>query len=197
MELAELATFINVVSAPLEHARHTRPLADVLEAAAAAAATAAAAAAAAGGPAGSAATPRGAALVPSVAMTRASLRALCDVLLSDHCSKAIFEMVNTVIARLAVVPVNRDVLTDLVADVVHDLGTQSRGRLDALLAALVAAQAKKLPAAAGKVSAGAAARPSANQLPLSEAGGRQHEHLLRALQTLDSVAVTTKRRLVT
>ena len=49
--------------------------------------------------------PLGGAVIPSVTMTRDSLRCLCDVLLNDLCNKAIFEMANTAISRLAVVQV--------------------------------------------------------------------------------------------
>ena len=128
--------------------------------------------------------------VPHVGMSRASLRCLCEVLLSDICTKQVSENINAAISRLAIVHANRTVLTDLIAEVVVDLAAQSENKLVMFLNSLLAVRRKK-----GREGSGSSitSRSSANELPLGEAGGRYHERLLRAMQTLDSVAAKTKR----
>ena len=126
-------------------------------------------------------------------MSRASLRCLCEVLLSDICTKQVSENINAAISRLAIVHANRTVLTDLIAEVVVDLAAQSENKLVMFLNSLLAVRRKK-----GREGSGSSitSRSSANELPLGEAGGRYHERLLRAMQTLDSVAAKTKRSLL-
>jgi hypothetical protein len=190
-DLSELTAFINVVSMPLEYfsdsleedlkaksGKYIRELS------------------------------KGAVVVPFVGMTKNSLRYLCDVLLSDICTKSVFDNINAAISRLAIVPANRSVLTDLIAEVVGDLGAQSQSRLEGLSVSLQVVKSRQngkesgksagLGAAASSSSSGltAAFRASANELPLGEAGGRQHERFLRAVETLDSVAGKTKRSLL-
>jgi hypothetical protein len=197
-DLSELTAFINVVSMPLEYfsdsleedlkaksGKYIRELS------------------------------KGAVVVPFVGMTKNSLGYLCDVLLSDICTKSVFDNINAAISRLAIVPANRSVLTNLIAEVVGDLGAQSQSRLEVLLVSLQAVKSRQngkesgksaglgvgsasLGAAASSSSSGltAAFRASANELPLGEAGGRQHERFLRAVETLDSVAGKTKRSLL-
>ena len=250
-------------------------------------------------------------------MSKASLRFLCEVLLSDTCTKSISDNINAAISRLAIVRANRTVLTELIAEVVVDLAAQSQSKLDAFLSSLLLVRKKKAADDNGKAltchvmlcrsyftpllsssscyssysftflaftfyslfsflvhfvtlshtltstlslalldtfdiapflthtsltltltisptcstsptlifnyhillllhlhllfllllhlfpcnrigtalssSTGSLYRPSANELPLGEAGGRYHERFLRAMETLDSVAAKTKR----
>lgn len=136
---------------------------------------------------------KGAVAVPLVGMCRSSLRCLCEVLLSDICTKAVSDNINAAISRLAIVRANRTVLTDLIAEVVVDLAAQSQNKLVQFLSSLLAVRKRK---GGDTMNGSALYRPSANELPLGEAGGRYHERFLRAMETLDSVAAKTKRSLL-
>jgi hypothetical protein len=76
-------------------------------------------------------------------MSKASLRFLCEVLLSDTCTKSISDNINAAISRLAIVRANRTVLTELIAEVVVDLAAQSQSKLDAFLSSLLLVRKKK------------------------------------------------------
>jgi hypothetical protein len=86
---------------------------------------------------------KGAVPVPAVGMSKASLRFLCEVLLSDTCTKSISDNINAAISRLAIVRANRTVLTELIAEVVVDLAAQSQSKLDAFLSSLLLVRKKK------------------------------------------------------
>ena len=86
---------------------------------------------------------KGAVPVPPVGMSKASLRFLCEVLLSDTCTKSISDNINAAISRLAIVRANRTVLTELIAEVVVDLAAQSQSKLDAFLSSLLIVRRKK------------------------------------------------------
>ena len=76
-------------------------------------------------------------------MSKASLRFLCEVLLSDTCTKSISDNINAAISRLAIVRANRTVLTELIAEVVVDLAAQSQSKLDTFLSSLLIVRRKK------------------------------------------------------
>jgi hypothetical protein len=86
---------------------------------------------------------KGAVVVPAVGMCKASLRCLCEVLLSDICTKSVSDNINAAISRLAIVRANRTVLTDLIAEVVVDLAALSQSKLDVFLSALLAVKKRK------------------------------------------------------
>jgi hypothetical protein len=86
---------------------------------------------------------KGAVMVPAVGMCKASLRCLCEVLLSDICTKSVSDNINSAISRLAIVRANRTVLTDLIAEVVVDLAALSQSKLDVFLSALLAVKKRK------------------------------------------------------
>ena len=86
---------------------------------------------------------KGAVPVPAVGMSKASLRFLCEVLLSDTCTKSISDNINAAISRLAIVRANRTVLTELIAEVVVDLAAQSQSKLDTFLSSLLIVRRKK------------------------------------------------------
>lgn len=86
---------------------------------------------------------KGAVPVPPVGMSKASLRFLCEVLLSDTCTKSISDNINAAISRLAIVRANRTVLTELIAEVVVDLAAQSQSKLDTFLSSLLIVRRKK------------------------------------------------------
>ena len=93
---------------------------------------------------------KGAVPVPAVGMNKASLRFLCEVLLSDTCTKSISDNINAAISRLAIVRANRTVLTELIAEVVVDLAAQSQSKLDAFLSSLLLVRKKKAADDSGK-----------------------------------------------
>jgi hypothetical protein len=87
---------------------------------------------------------RGAVEVPCVNMSKTSLRFLCEVLLSDTCTKNVTDNINAAISRLSIVRANRNVLTELIAEVVVDLASLSQGKLKVLLMSLLAVKKRKI-----------------------------------------------------
>merc|ERR1719223_237545 len=59
--------------------------------------------------------------VPRVVLARDALSSLCDVLLSDLCSKKIFSNVISAISRLSKIPQNNSVLLELIFDIIVEL----------------------------------------------------------------------------
>lgn len=87
-------------------------------------------------------------------MSKASLRFLCEVLLSDTCTKNVTDNINAAISRLSIVRANRNVLTELIAEVVVDLASLSQGKLKVLLTSLLAVKKRKNTDRDASVAAG-------------------------------------------
>eukprot|EP01034_Spumella_vulgaris_P034467 gene34467-42507_t len=108
------------------------------------------------------------------------------------------------------IPANNTVLLELVYDVIVDMAEQSQAKMDALTVYLRDIRTRYLEASdlelsaihSNSTSSSSAASlkketvklPCSLLLPLGETGGRQHERLLRVVQTLQSM--TTNRVLV-
>jgi len=151
--------------------------------------------------------------VPVVGMEKESLRSLCDVLLSDYCTKEIFDRVTAAISRLAKIKANQNIICDLLVEVTQDLALQSQGKLEGVFSSLstappssssaggvVAKVQPQLKSAPGDPplppSPPPIARLPTNQLPLGKVGGKQHERFLRSVQTLQSIAEKTDKKLI-
>jgi E3 ubiquitin-protein ligase HUWE1 len=120
--------------------------------------------------------------IPNIIICRDSLRALCDVLLNDYCSKKVFAFVTSSISRLTKVQKNNNNLTELIVEVTLDLSSQSHSRMLSFLTYL------------SQIEDSISLRNSSNyQVQLGEVGGRQHEKMLRVVQTLHTMTEKTGR----
>lgn len=121
--------------------------------------------------------------IPCVTLAKDSLHSLCEVLLYDTCSKAVFDHITKSISRLAKVEANCTILKDVLVEVLGDLVSQSQMKLSTLHDALIVSITEGINSNAVSESNGGG---SPKQLPLSIAasGNKHHERMLRTLQTL-------------
>jgi hypothetical protein len=143
--------------------------------------------------------------VPAVVISRQALMNLCDILLSDMCSQRVFSDVTTIISRLTVTPANREVLLTLLVSVAEDLTEQSTSKLRALSTTLnqihqdnnpiVKIASPKATLQSPTNLATSKAHSNLSLIPTFELGGRQHDHLLRTLQTLVVIAIKNRQDL--
>lgn len=110
--------------------------------------------------------------VPRVRLSRSSLNSICELLLSDACTKPIFKQVMSVTSRLAKIPSNRETMVEFVQEVTVQLGGQSQERLDAVLYSV------------SKVAGVDYPKKSVGSSSLGLAGTRQHECFLQSLLVL-------------
>eukprot|EP01041_Mallomonas_annulata_P000793 gene793-1538_t len=150
--------------------------------------------------------------VPQVRMSRESLQSLCEVLLSDLCSRSVYESVSSALSRLTRVTSNREPLTAVLMDVVSELALQATTRLDSLVTRLSQNKVVSKHITAGDAAVeeyasvstsgsavatdrDAAPRPLPGLLAVGEVGNRQYERLLQALNTLRTLADRSGRRM--
>jgi len=151
--------------------------------------------------------------VPRVALSKASLQTLCDVLLGDCCLKSsVLTNITNAISRLSKISSNHRQLIELMSELIIELADESNGKLRSLTDILTNIKANHdVSESTGQrsaVSSVVSLKPSSlpetvssrvilptNLLPLGEAGGRQHDRLLRIVQTLQSMAMKTSRSL--
>ena len=131
--------------------------------------------------------------VPKVILTKPTLRCLCDIFLSELCSREVFDQVVTAIIRLARVPANHTVLINVIVEVSSDLAVVSLSSIENILGQLNAINVEysklefaemKNNTAFKKVTSGKLQNPT---LPVSDVGSQHHIRLMRALQTLQSL----------
>jgi len=151
-------------------------------------------------------------VVPRVALSKQSLQTLCDVLLSDSCQKSsVLTNITHAISRLSKISSNHRQLIELMSELIIELAEESNFKLRSLADILVSIRAnhdvgqptKQRSAVAAVVSLKLSSQPEVcsrvvlptTLLPLGEAGGRQHDRLLRIVQTLQSMATKTSRTL--
>eukprot|EP00602_Paraphysomonas_sp_CaronLab_P004577 CAMPEP_0185036162 /NCGR_PEP_ID=MMETSP1103-20130426/28714_1 /TAXON_ID=36769 /ORGANISM="Paraphysomonas bandaiensis, Strain Caron Lab Isolate" /LENGTH=4103 /DNA_ID=CAMNT_0027573585 /DNA_START=26 /DNA_END=12337 /DNA_ORIENTATION=+ len=132
--------------------------------------------------------------VPSVCLSRSTLRSLCDALLNELCTKEVFDHVISAISRLAHVKENRTILMEVVIEVLVDLGTVSHARMQHVLSHLVNQRAKQQNTVSSSDSG--AGSSSVLNIPIGEVGSQDHTRVLRALQTLQSLAEKVDSKLV-
>ena len=138
--------------------------------------------------------------VPAVNVVPTALRSLCGVLLSETCTKEVFENIVVAISRLAKMRLNRSVILAALTEVTQDLAGQSYEKLVGLgealtlLAGQLQAQASLTSSAGG--SSSPRQRSGVNQLPLGQISGRSHDRFFRAVQTLQTVSLKTRRALI-
>ena len=133
--------------------------------------------------------------VPHVTMSRPSLRCLCDVLLSDLCTREVFDQVVSSITRLSRVSMNQDILIDVIVEVSSDLTSLSLSYIEHALEILnLSHQEHKTSLLNSKEindssSGSASVQVSVPQLSLQvgDIGGQHHIRLLRALQILQNL----------
>lgn len=140
--------------------------------------------------------------IPDIIVGSEALTSLCDVLLSDACSRKVFSDITMVISRLTIHPKNREVLLSLLVNVAEDLTEQSTKKLQSLSSILFqlykqhnsnlkhVGEAVTSPRLLSPLPA--TAHSSLSSIPTYEFGGRQHDHLLRTVQTL--VAISSKNQ---
>lgn len=151
--------------------------------------------------------------VPRVSLSKASLQTLCDVLLGDCCLKSsVLTNITNAISRLSKISSNHRQLIELMSELIIELADESNGKLRSLTDILTSIKANHdvsestghRSAVSSVVSLKPSSRPETassrvilptNLLPLGEAGGRQHDRLLRIVQTLQSMAMKTSRSL--
>lgn len=162
--------------------------------------------------------------IPMVIVSNEALSSLCEVLLSDFCSKKIFQDVTLIISRLIRVSHHhKSVLLSLLISVSEDLIDQSTAKLNNLVKVLKRLQVESLQTSkvydnssysiSSAYASSSASSPTSNvetalsisdklphnslesdsnsiasvrlsQIPVAEIGGKQHEHLLRTIQSL-------------
>ena len=156
--------------------------------------------------------------VPKVQMSRASLEALCDALLSDN-SSDVFDHVISAISRLAKVIANRRVLTHVVVQVTLDLSRQSSADMNSFLMKLkdrcemgnktitattnssdenIESSVGEAPPSPPPPPSSAAMKRSISNMAISAMSTTSlasFDHILRALQTLDSLANKINKKL--
>jgi E3 ubiquitin-protein ligase HUWE1 len=113
--------------------------------------------------------------VPAVPLPKSSLKALCDALMSEFCTKEVFDHIISTISRLACVRENCCVLMEVLVEVILDLSLLSSSRIQTMIAHLV--EMSKLSAAVHR----------ALSIPLGEIGSQDHLRLFRALQMLQTL----------
>jgi hypothetical protein len=120
--------------------------------------------------------------VPAVPLSKASLKSLCDALMSEFCSKEVFDHIISAISRLAYVKENCSILMEVLVEVVLDLSLLSSSRIQTVISHFAHA-AKSLPPS----SSSPTSRPLVHSIPLGEIGSQDHLRLFRALQTLQTL----------
>jgi hypothetical protein len=113
--------------------------------------------------------------VPAVPLSKSSLKALCDALMSEFCTKEVFDHIISAISRLACVKENCSVLMEVLVEVILDLSLLSSSRIQTVVSHL--AEMSKLSLSAQRVLS----------IPLGEIGSQDHLRLFRALQMLQTL----------
>lgn len=115
--------------------------------------------------------------IPRARLSRSSLNSICELMLSDACTKPIFKQVMSIISRLAKIPSNRDIMIEFVQEVIVQLGGQSQERLDVVLASVSSSVAESGETTTKRAN-------SINSSSLGLVGTRQHECFLQSLLIL-------------
>jgi len=115
--------------------------------------------------------------IPYISLTKESLQSLCDILLSDLCTKKIFSDINVIISRLIKLKSNHIILLHLLCSIVDDLIDQSHNKLTRLFGILNHITNSNNQ---NKMNISSAL----TLIPISEIGSKQHDHLLKTIQTL-------------
>jgi hypothetical protein len=113
--------------------------------------------------------------VPEVRLSRQALNSICELMLSEGCTKNAFKHIVSILTRLSKVDSNRGIVAQLIHEVILQLVSQSEERLAGLVRVLREVETKQIPEKRINVL---------SSVSLSEVGVRQHECLLQALQVL-------------
>lgn len=114
--------------------------------------------------------------VPAVPLSKFSLKSLCDALMSEYCTKEVFDHIISTISRLACVNENCSVLMDVLVEVILDLAVLSNSKIQNVISHFV------------DVSISPPRTRKANSIPLGEIGSQDHLRLFRALQMLETLS---------